>query len=91
LNLPEFFGTVQMLPGNMAGLVMVVVDQISFTIRGLHLTEQATILLFDDDRDFVNITRMILEPQQHRIISAADGGQGLAAMRAEKPAPPATR
>jgi DNA-binding response OmpR family regulator len=41
--------------------------------------------VIDDDRDFVNITRMILESQQYRVITAANGEQGLIVMRAEKP------
>jgi len=49
------------------------------------MAEQATILVIDDDRDFVNITRMILESQQYRVITAANGEQGLIVMRAEKP------
>ena len=49
------------------------------------MVEQATILVVDDDRDFVNITRMILESQQYRVITAANGEQGLTVMRTEKP------
>jgi DNA-binding response OmpR family regulator len=49
------------------------------------MAEQATILVIDDDRDFLNITRMILESQKYRVITAASGEQGLTAMRAEKP------
>jgi DNA-binding response OmpR family regulator len=49
------------------------------------MAEQATILVVDDDRDFVNITTMILESQQYRVISAANGEQGLQVMRRERP------
>ena len=42
------------------------------------MAEQATILVVDDDRDFVNITTMILESQQYRVITAANGEQGIA-------------
>ena len=49
------------------------------------MAEQATILVVDDDRDFVNITRMILESQQYRVVTAANGEQGLTVMRTEKP------
>jgi DNA-binding response OmpR family regulator len=49
------------------------------------MAEQATILVIDDDRDFVNITRMILESQQYRVVTAANGEQGLTVMRMEKP------
>jgi DNA-binding response OmpR family regulator len=59
--------------------------QHKFTIRRLHMAEQATILVVDDDRDFVNITRMILESQQYRVVTAANGEQGLTVMRKEKP------
>ena len=48
------------------------------------MAEQATILVVDDDRDFVNITTMILESQQYRVITAANGEQGLTAMRRKK-------
>jgi DNA-binding response OmpR family regulator len=59
--------------------------QHTFTIRRLAMAEQATILVIDDDRDFVNITRMILESQQYRVVTAANGEQGLTIMRTEKP------
>ena len=49
------------------------------------MAEQATILVVDDDRDFVNITRMILESQHYQVITAANGEQGLTVMRREKP------
>lgn len=49
------------------------------------MAEQATILVVDDDRDFVNITTMILESQQYRVISAANGEQGLQVMRRKRP------
>ena len=49
------------------------------------MAEQATILVVDDDRDFVNITRMILESQQYQVITAANGEQGLQVMRQENP------
>ena len=49
------------------------------------MAEQATILVVDDDRDFVNITRMILESQHYQVITAANGEQGLQVMRQENP------
>ena len=49
------------------------------------MAEKATILVVDDDRDFVNITTMILESQQYRVISAANGDMGLQVMRRERP------
>jgi CheY-like chemotaxis protein len=45
----------------------------------------AKILLVDDDPDFVNITRTVLQSQNHEVKTAANGQQALAAMRAEKP------
>jgi len=43
------------------------------------------ILVVDDDPDFVEATRMILESAGHTVISAADGDEGLAKARKEKP------
>jgi len=45
----------------------------------------AKILVVDDDPDFVNLTRRILQSQQYEVISAANGEKGLEAMRKEKP------
>jgi CheY-like chemotaxis protein len=45
----------------------------------------AKILLVDDDPDFVNITRTVLQSKDHEVKIAANGQQALAAMRAEKP------
>jgi CheY-like chemotaxis protein len=45
----------------------------------------AKILVVDDDRDFIKITRMILQSQKHEVISAANGEEGLEVMRREKP------
>ncbi len=43
------------------------------------------ILIVDDDPDFVEATQLILESQGYQVISAANGDQGLAQVRAEKP------
>lgn len=43
------------------------------------------ILIVDDDADFVEATRLILEPQGYEVISAANGDQGLVKVRQEKP------
>jgi len=43
------------------------------------------ILIVDDDPDFVAASRMVLEPAGYRVISAANGEQGLQAMRQEQP------
>ena len=45
----------------------------------------AKILLVDDDPDFVNITRTVLQSKNHEVSTAANGQQALVAMRAEKP------
>ena len=45
----------------------------------------AKILVVDDDRDFIKITRMILQANDYEIVTAANGEQGLKAMRREKP------
>ena len=45
----------------------------------------AKILVVDDDRDFVKITRMILQSQKYEVITAANGEEGLEVMRREKP------
>jgi CheY-like chemotaxis protein len=45
----------------------------------------AKILVVDDDRDFVKITKMILQANNYDIVTAANGEQALAVMRKEKP------
>jgi len=45
----------------------------------------AKILVADDDPDFVEITRMILEANDYQVLSAANGEQALAKMRQDKP------
>ena len=45
----------------------------------------AKILVVDDDPDFVEITRMILEAHDYQVISAANGDQALAKMRQDRP------
>ncbi len=45
----------------------------------------AKILVVDDDRDFIKITRTILQSHHYEIISAANGEQALEVMRREKP------
>ncbi|HAZ31133.1 MAG TPA: hypothetical protein DCY61_00250 [Dehalococcoidia bacterium] len=45
----------------------------------------AKILVVDDDPDFAEITRMILETDGHQIIGAANGEQALSKMRQDKP------
>jgi Lrp/AsnC family transcriptional regulator for asnA, asnC and gidA len=43
------------------------------------------ILIVDDDPDFVEASRMVLERQGYRVVAAANGEQGLHVMRAEQP------
>lgn len=43
------------------------------------------ILIVDDDPDFVESTRMILEAVGYQTVSAANGDQGLRMLAAEKP------
>jgi CheY-like chemotaxis protein len=45
----------------------------------------AKILVIDDDRDFIKITRMILQSGGYDVITAASGEEGLKVMRREKP------
>jgi CheY-like chemotaxis protein len=45
----------------------------------------AKILVVDDDRDFIKITRMILQSGGYDVITAASGEEGLKVMRREKP------
>jgi CheY-like chemotaxis protein len=45
----------------------------------------AKILVVDDDRDFIKITRVILQSQKHEVITASNGDEGLEVMRREKP------
>lgn len=43
------------------------------------------VLVVDDDPDFVEITRMILEARGYQVISAMNGNQALANMQQERP------
>ena len=43
------------------------------------------ILVVDDDPDFVEVSRMVLEGAGYRVISASNGDEGLAAMRRQQP------
>ncbi len=45
----------------------------------------ARILIVDDDPDFVEATRMVLESAHYEVISAADGNEGLRQVREAKP------
>ena len=45
----------------------------------------ARILVVDDDPDFVEVTRTVLEAEGHVVRTASDGEGALAAMRKERP------
>ncbi|MBC7256762.1 MAG: response regulator, partial [Chloroflexi bacterium] len=45
----------------------------------------AKILIVDDDPDFVETTRLVLESAGHEVVSAADGDEGLKRVAQEKP------
>ena len=47
--------------------------------------EQALILIVDDDYDFLEINRMILERAGYRVVTAAEPQQALTKMEKEKP------
>jgi CheY-like chemotaxis protein len=43
------------------------------------------ILVVDDDPDFVEATRLVLEAHGYEVVSAANGAQGLARVQEERP------
>jgi CheY-like chemotaxis protein len=45
----------------------------------------AKILVVDDDRDYIKITRMILQSGGYDVVTASSGEEGLNLMRREKP------
>lgn len=45
----------------------------------------AKILVVDDDPDFLEATRMVLEPAGYKVITAMDGEEGLERSRVENP------
>ena len=49
------------------------------------LQDQPTILIVDDDPIFVKATSAVLEAHGYRVLSAEDGNEGLAMMRAAPP------
>jgi len=49
------------------------------------MTKKVKILLIDDDVDFVEATRIVLESKPYEVIVAYEGNEGLQKARAEKP------
>src|SRR4030042_4702848 len=49
------------------------------------MEKQAKILLVDDDPDFVQATRAVLESQPYQVITALTGEEGLKKAREEEP------
>ncbi|MFC2025073.1 response regulator transcription factor [Chloroflexota bacterium] len=49
------------------------------------MERKAKILLVDDDPDFVEATRLVLESKPYEVVSAFDGDEGLEKARSEKP------
>jgi CheY-like chemotaxis protein len=49
------------------------------------MAEPPTILVIDDDPDFVRATRKVLESVPYRVVSADNGTEGLARARQHKP------
>ena len=49
------------------------------------MTKKAKILLIDDDVDFVEATKIVLESKPYEIIVANEGAEGLRKAREEKP------
>ena len=45
----------------------------------------AKILIIDDDPDFIEATRLVLEKEHHEVISAASGDAGLERVKWDKP------
>jgi two-component system alkaline phosphatase synthesis response regulator PhoP len=49
------------------------------------MEKRAKILLVDDDKDFIESTRIVLESKPYQIIVASNGDEGLRKAREEKP------
>ena len=50
------------------------------------MEEKVKILLVDDDKDFIETTKLILENKSYDVIVAYDGDEGLIKAKQEKPA-----
>ena len=51
----------------------------------VHREPQQTVLVVDDDPNIVKLTRLYLERDGYRVITAADGAEGLSLARRERP------
>ncbi len=49
------------------------------------MTEKAKILIVDDDPDFVETTKLVLESKPYEVVTAQDGNEGIVKARQEKP------
>lgn len=49
------------------------------------MTTKTKVLLVDDDQDFVEATKMVLESKPYEVLVAYNGDEGLAKARKEKP------
>ena len=49
------------------------------------MKKRAKILLVDDDADFVETTKIILETRSYEVVTASNGDEGLRKAREEKP------
>jgi two-component system alkaline phosphatase synthesis response regulator PhoP len=49
------------------------------------MRDRAKILLVDDDKDFVEATKLVLESKPYEVITAYDGSEGLRQAKKEKP------
>jgi len=49
------------------------------------MNDKAKILLVDDDPDFVETTKLVLESKSYQVITAQNGNEGIAKAKQEKP------
>ena len=47
--------------------------------------ENAKIIIVDDDPDYINVVKTILEREQYTVVTAGDKTEGMEKIRAEKP------
>jgi twitching motility two-component system response regulator PilH len=45
----------------------------------------AKIIIVDDDPDYINVVKTILESEQYTVVTAGDKTEGMEKIRAEKP------